>query len=179
MSRIPFPILPDPHNADRLPNSSYHWALVVEPKKEAEGSRGHGFHAKETLCFSGTPAIAETVWHYEGREVAMVPTSMLLVRVLIGKVKNMSRLRKIIKDTPVRAEDEGWNCVGWVKEAATAVLEDGKALGTKARDWMAIKDTAMQYVEKKKASHRFDGSRTFDPTKAATWDMLDGVEQAP
>ncbi|KAM4054575.1 hypothetical protein HRG_005411 [Hirsutella rhossiliensis] len=81
--------------------------------------------------------------------------------------------------TPLRPDQEGWNCVGWIKEALQAAIGDGRALGTCARDWESVRDTVMWYVEAKKAAHRFDGTVPYDPTKAATWDMLESAELAP
>lgn len=37
----------------------------------------------------------------------------------------------------------------------------------------------MWYVGEKKAARRFDRQREYENTKAATWDMLEGVELAP
>jgi hypothetical protein len=121
--------------------------------------------------------VAQSVWKYEEVDIPMAPTSMLLVRIMVGKVKNMGRLQSIFERTPVRPEVEGWNCVGWVKEALLAAMKDGKALGSCAGEsWESIRDVAMWYVEQKKAAHRFDGTVSFDSSKAATWDMLEGVE---
>lgn len=75
----------------------------------------------------------------------MVPTSMLLVRIMVGKVKSMSRLRSIFESTPVRPEVEGWNCVAWVREALLAAIRDSRAMGTSASDWESVRDTAMWY----------------------------------
>lgn len=106
---------------------------------------------------------------------------MLLVRVTIGKVKDKSRLESIFRNIPVRPQVAGWNCVAWVKEAVETALQDEKALGTskKKLDWKSIRDVAMWYVEKKKSAHRFDGQGQYDQNKAATWDMLEGVERMP
>jgi hypothetical protein len=104
---------------------------------------------------------------------------MLLVRVTVGKIKDKDRLQSILRRIPMRPEVPGWNCVGWVQEAINAILQDGKALGTCAESWTAIRDTAMQYVADKKAAHRFDGRVQHDMKKAATWDMLGGKEAIP
>ena len=107
----------------------------------------------------------------------MVLTSMLLIRIVVGKVKDMSRLRAIFEGTPVRPEVEGWNCVEWVKEALLTAIKDGKALGTSAGDWKSVRDTAMWYVESKKAAGRFRSPQ--DESKPPTWDMLGNAELAP
>ncbi|EGY23380.1 uncharacterized protein VDAG_04818 [Verticillium dahliae VdLs.17] len=98
---------------------------------------------------------------------------------MVGKVKSTSRLRSIFQHTPVRPEVEGWNCVGWVKEALLAAMQDGRALEKYAGGWQEVRDTAMLYVQSKKEAHRFDGTVYFDPAQPATWDMLSGVELIP
>lgn len=110
----------------------------------------------------------------------MMSTSRLLVRVMIGKVKDKSRLASILGGIPVRPEVEGWNCVAWVQEAVKTALQE-EALGTSKQniDWKSIRDVAMWYVEEKKSAHRFDGQRRYDQKTAATWDMLEGVERVP
>lgn len=158
---------------------TYHWAFIVGPKTESHGSRGHRFHAKETLSFVGSPPTAQSIWQYEELDIPLVPTSMLLVRVVVAKVKDLGLLRSIFERVPLRPETDGWNCVGWEEEAFDAAIQDSKALGTSAPDWQTVRDTAMWYVEHKKAAHRFDGTVPYDPSKVATWDMLQGVEVVP
>ncbi|KAK1656971.1 hypothetical protein BDP55DRAFT_568275 [Colletotrichum godetiae] len=158
---------------------TYHWAFIVGPKTESVNSHGRRFHAKETMTFEGTPPTPKSRWVYENRETSLAPTSMLLIRVVIAKVKDKSRLQSIFEDTPLRPEVEGWNCVGWAKESFETALRDGNALGTSADNWKLVRDTVMWYIEKKKAEHRFDGTSDYDPTKAPTWDMLDNRELSP
>lgn len=109
----------------------------------------------------------------------MAPTSMLLVRIMIGKVRSLNRLRSIFQGTPVRPEIHSWNCVEWVKEALMAARQDGRALATSVGEWQEVRDTAMWYVEHKKAAHRFDGTVSYDAAKAVTWNMLARVELIP
>lgn len=105
---------------------------------------------------------------------------MLLVRITVGKIKDIKRLESIFRQIPIRSAVEGWNCVAWVKEALEAALRDKKALGTTDNiHWNMVRDTAMWYVEQKKAAHRFDGKVQYDHSKAATWNMLEGCEQVP
>lgn len=158
----------------------YHWALIVGPKTEDEDSKGARFHAKEKIRLVGAGPMPESVWEYEERESSMMPTSMLLVRVMIGKVKDTNRLKSLLRSIPIRSGVEGWNCVTWVKEAFETAQRDKRVLGTpNSVYWDSIRNTAMWYVEQKKADHRFDGRGAFDQTKAATWDMIDGRERVP
>ena len=109
----------------------------------------------------------------------MSPTYMLLVRIVVAKIKDQRRLQSILKHTPLRPELEGWNCVGWVQEAFNNVAGDKGAVSSCAPNWRAVRDTAMWYVEKKKAEHRFDGTVEYDQNKAPTWDMLERREVFP
>ncbi|KAH7012751.1 uncharacterized protein B0I36DRAFT_206273, partial [Microdochium trichocladiopsis] len=154
----------------------YHWALIVGPKLESSTSQGYRFHAKEKLSFSGNPPEAKWEWHYEEVTTSMTATSMLLVRIVVGKVKSTSRLRSIFQQIPVRPEVEGWNCVGWVREALHTTTQDSRALSKAAGTWDLVRDTAMWYVESKKTANRFDGTYDYDPTQVATWDMLSEKE---
>jgi hypothetical protein len=53
---------------------------------------------------------------------------MLLVRIMIGKVEDNSRLAVILQNTPIRQGQPGRNCVWWIKEALERVKEDGRAI---------------------------------------------------
>ncbi|KAI1314075.1 hypothetical protein F5Y03DRAFT_389558 [Xylaria venustula] len=137
---------------------TYHWALIVGPKNELRaGAGGTRFHAKEKLTVTGVPPRPHTVWTYEEKPISLRPTPMLLVRILIAKVVDKNRLQAILQGIPIRSDAPGWNCVGWVQEALEALVQDGKALGTSAKSWVAVRDTAVLYVARKKAAHRFDG----------------------
>ncbi|KAI1325731.1 hypothetical protein F5Y16DRAFT_411254 [Xylariaceae sp. FL0255] len=125
-------------------------ALIVGPQNDkgpaAEGTR---FHAKEVVTVTGVPPRPQMVWTYEEKNIALRPTALLLVRIVIGK------------------------------EAMEVLLQDGKALGTSAKSWTAVRDMSMQYVAQKKAAHRFDGKGNYDLARVATWDMLEGKEIVP
>ncbi|KAF1852211.1 uncharacterized protein K460DRAFT_274212, partial [Cucurbitaria berberidis CBS 394.84] len=103
----------------------------------------------------------------------------ILVRILIGKVADGARLGEAFARAPIRAGHagfEGWNCVSWAQEALSWAAHDGKALGTCHTDWTFVKDTAMWYVAKKTAEHRFDGQGQFDQGKVPTWDAIERKE---
>ncbi|KAI0020265.1 hypothetical protein F4780DRAFT_779621 [Xylariomycetidae sp. FL0641] len=156
---------------------TYHWALMLGPKIEpSAGGQGTRFHAKERLVVTSQTQSPQTKWTFETRRIPLQALAMQLVRVVIAKVNDADRLRAVLEEVPVRPELRGWNCVAWVKEALEEAKRDGKTLGTSARDWESVRDTAMWYVAQKKAAHRFDGKGQFDQRKAATWDMLDQKE---
>lgn len=114
-------------------------------------------------------------WFFDDSECTFLPADMILVRVRIGKVANKESLLATIRGTPVKQGTAGWNCIAWVKEALERVQSDGRALSKHLADWETIRTEAMQYVEKKKAQHRFDGKAhvgAFDKDVVPTWDMM-------
>ncbi|EGP83554.1 uncharacterized protein MYCGRDRAFT_96713 [Zymoseptoria tritici IPO323] len=155
----------------------YHWGIIVGPKSDASDAQGRRFHAKEQMTIND--GRAESSWQFEERAISMAPTAMILVRVVVGKVANTKRMQDVLESTPIRGAEPGWNCVAWVQEALERLQADGKALGTSATDWKSVRDAAMNYVEHKKAQHRFDGNGQFDNTKVPTWDLIEGVEVFP
>ncbi|KAF5597246.1 hypothetical protein FPCIR_3673 [Fusarium pseudocircinatum] len=157
----------------------YHWAFMVGPKKETKNSWGKRFHVKRVLRSIGNPPSIESFWSFEEVDVSIGLESMILTRVLIGKVKDLDRLRLALQRTPFHPELKCWNWVDWIEEAHREVIHDAGALGTCVADWEAIRDTAMLYVESKKLAHRFDGGIAHSLTNVPTWDMLRRVETTP
>jgi hypothetical protein len=101
---------------------------------------------------------------------------MLLVRITVGKVEDGNRLVKILRDTPIRQGQLGWNCVAWVKEALETLEVDPKALGTRVTEWEKVRSGAMDYCQRKKDQHRFDGQGNFDMEVAPTYDLIEQKE---
>ena len=66
-----------------------------------------------------------------------------------------------------------------MKEALEALQADGKALGTAVTEWGRVRDVAMNYCQKKKDAHRFDGKGDYDMKKAATYDLIEQKETIP
>jgi len=145
--------------------------LILGPKIEDENSRGTRFHAKELMTVEGYK------WEFEEQTISIAPTRMLLVRIMIGKVEKLDKVLQIIRSIPIRPDREGWNCVGWIQEALEALGVEKKAMGTSVMDWKTVRDTAMEYCQKKRDAHRFDGKdETSDKRKAPTYDLIEGRE---
>lgn len=144
---------------------------MTGPKEEVEGGRGMRYHAKEQILHTG-----QIQWIYEERDIPLIATNMLLVRVVVGKVTNMEQLVKILRNVPIVQGDGAWNCITWVKHALEALQFSKEALGTCRIEWIPVRDAAMKYCGDKKKDHRFDGTRGFNMSKAATYDLLTGRE---
>ncbi|KAJ5780060.1 hypothetical protein N7457_005220 [Penicillium paradoxum] len=61
---------------------------------------------------------------------------------MVGKVADGNRLVKILRNTPIRQGQPGWNCVSWVKEALEMLKDDSKALGTSVVAWEKVRNGA-------------------------------------
>lgn len=95
---------------------------------------------------------------------------------MIAKVANNQQLASILRSTPIRQGEAGWNCISWEKEALERLKADKQALGTSVTEWASIRDKAMSYCQAKKDQHRFDGQGDFDMRKAPTYDLIEGIE---
>ncbi|RAK96309.1 uncharacterized protein BO80DRAFT_229635 [Aspergillus ibericus CBS 121593] len=150
---------------------TYHWSFIVGPKIETEGKRGVRYHAKEKPKAGGG-----STWLFEEFECQLTATSMLLVRVMVGKVEDGNRLVQILRTTPIRQDQVGWNCVVWIREALERLKADNTALGTSVIDWETVRNASMAYCQRKKDQHRFDGQGNFDMAKAPTYDLIERKE---
>jgi hypothetical protein len=148
----------------------YHWAILVGPKLEDGGRRGMRYHAKERVTPSGSQ------WVFDEHDIPLAPTGMLLVRIMIGKVEDKARLVHVLRNTPIRQGQPGWNCVIWVKEVLEGLKAGGKAMGTSVLEWERVRDGAMNYCQRKKDQHRFDGQGSYDSSKVPTYDLIEGKE---
>lgn len=147
---------------------------MVGPKNETENGKGTRYHAKERLKPEGG-----SEWCFEERDCSLTPTNMLLVRIMVAKVEDDSELATVLRDIPVRQGVKDWNCVSWVKEALQTLEDNAKALGTRVTGWDSIRNGVMLYVQRKMDQHRFDGQASFDMTRIATFDLVDGKETIP
>ena len=132
---------------------------------------GVRYHAKERPKLGGG-----SEWYFEERECPVIPTSMLLVRIMIGKVEDGDRLVENLRNTPVPKGQPEWNCVFWVKEALETLRADSKALGTNVTEWGKVCSEAMGYCQRKKDQHRFDGQGNFNMRKVPTYDLMERKE---
>ncbi|ATY67000.1 thioredoxin I [Cordyceps militaris] len=80
------------------------------PKPEDREPHGKRYHAKDSIRPSdGT---APSVLEYEERDTGIAPTSMILIRILIAKVKKRKRLEAVLRAIPKRAGHHiGWECL--------------------------------------------------------------------
>lgn len=149
--------------------------MIVGPKVETKESRGKRYHAKERF----KQGEEGSEWYFEEVDIPVAPANMILVRILVAKTEDESRLAKILRETTIRQGEPGWNCVSWVKEALERLEKDGKVLGTSMTDWGKVRDTAMDYCQKKKDEHRFDDKGSFDMRRVATYDLIESKETIP
>ncbi|KAL4982938.1 hypothetical protein BDW68DRAFT_191726 [Aspergillus falconensis] len=98
------------------------------------------------------------------RECPLAPTSMLLVRIIVGNVADTSRSVEILRNT---LSD---------KEALEGLNADTKSLGTSVTEWSRVRNAAVDYCQRKKDQHRFDGQGNFGMRKVPTYDLMEQKE---
>lgn len=109
----------------------YHWSQMVGPKIELKNGVGMRYHAKEMATTVGSE------WYFEEIQYRLAPTSMLLVRIVVGKVANGNRLIEILRNTPIRQGHPQWNCVRPIKRLWARKSLSGAKCGTKR--WLIVK----------------------------------------
>nr|POE61748.1 heterokaryon incompatibility protein 6, or allele [Quercus suber] len=144
--------------------------------RRAKKSNSRAFSDRKVKATTLQP---HTIWQFEERDISRAPSAMILVRILVGKVASTRKLESVLRSTPIKGTQPGCNCVTWVAEALRGLDMDGKASGRSATDWTIIRNAAMCYVESKRSQHRFDGQGQFDPSKVATWDLIEDKEGVP
>ncbi|RAH87404.1 hypothetical protein BO86DRAFT_394206 [Aspergillus japonicus CBS 114.51] len=156
----------------RMPGKedTYHWALHIGPKDPNSPSLGVRYHAKERLTVEG-----KSEFIFEESEVS---PQMVLVRVAVAKIVDKDRAVEILRNTAIGQDSPGWNCVSWVQEALGMLSPDSRALGARMPDWERVRDAVMDYCQRKKDQHRFDGNGDFDMSFIPTYDLMVGREFA-
>ncbi|KAI4853172.1 hypothetical protein E4T44_01006 [Aureobasidium sp. EXF-8845] len=153
---------------------TYHWELLVGPKSDRTEDEGVRYHARERMKQDGN-----SEWEFEEAPTTMLPARMIMVRILIAKIESREKLAEILKQIPIRQGQQGWNCVGWIKEALSKLQESTNVTGRSVLEWGVVRNAAMSYCQKKKDQHRFDGEGKFDTTRVATFDLIQGGETVP
>ncbi|KAG9559513.1 hypothetical protein KCU79_g8223, partial [Aureobasidium melanogenum] len=103
-------------------------------------------------------------------------TQMVLVRILIAKIEDIDKLAQLLRQIPIRQEQQGWNCVLWIKEALSELQTSTNIVGTNVLEWEAVRNAAMSYCQQKKDEHRFDGTVKVDDSRVPTFDLIQGKE---
>jgi len=117
-------------------------------------------------------------WVYEELALDNVrSTASLLVRIVIAKVEDETRLIQILRQNPIVQNDDNWRCRTWVAQALKAMERDSTCVGTAVLDWSKIEAKAREYTAAKASAGRFASGDMLAPKP--TWDMLEDREVVP
>jgi len=160
---------------------TYHYALHISPNQENLDPlicQSTKFHCKNILQSTDGDFTVIT-WVYETIKINSNFDSRLLVRVLLGKLESGSidKVTRLFAEVPVVQDDPEFNCITWVRRALLRLKQSDIVEGDKL-EWDKIKQTALDYVEKKKQQGRFETTWTADSSRVPTFDMLLGREVA-
>ena len=145
---------------------SYHYALHVSPKETPSSLESYTttkYHCKNIIERDANGKV-HTPWAYESTLIKLTTEPRLLVRVLLGKVHNESKLRDAFSQVPVVQRDKKFNCVEWVRLALQAVAgREGDMMEDSWKvDWEPLRKTAVEFVERLKKQGRWDVGYTGD-----------------
>jgi hypothetical protein len=143
----------------------------VGPKSDKAEDEGVRYHARERMKQDGN-----SEWEFEEAPTTMLPSRMIMIRILIAKIESRERLAQLLRQIPIRQGQQGWNCVFWIKEALSQLQMSTNIIGRNVVEWKAIRNAAMSYTQKKKDQHRFDGKGEFDTSRVPTFDLIQGTE---
>lgn len=130
----------------------------------------------------------KSTWQFEAKALPTAPAAGILVRIMISKSRDTKRLQHLlnVENVPIRGNQnqnqQGWNCVAWVKEAIHVLNADGRVLAHPTAPWHQIREASMNFITRKKRQHRFDGKAEqgqFDTLSVPTFDMTLGRETIP
>ncbi|PGH34185.1 hypothetical protein GX50_02959 [[Emmonsia] crescens] len=161
----------------RAPPDSYHWALLVGPKKEDSPLDAMQYHVKNTI----QPGVDGQPWMFEESRLDESSTRFrLLVRVLIAKIADPVKLPSSLRNVALIQNTPDWTCRVWVMEALSQLELDGVlSPGRQISGWSEIEKECRWYVDKKKAENRWEVSKLRDADhgdpqsiKIPTWDLL-------
>lgn len=66
----------------------YHWALLMGPKSDRKDDEGVRYHARERVRPEGG-----SEWVFEELTISMMPTQMILVRIMLAKIEQADTIR--------------------------------------------------------------------------------------
>lgn len=113
-------------------------------------------------------------WEYNAEQVAN-QTGGMLVRVLIGKVEDQTRLQTLLENVAIRQGDPGWNCASWIGDSLRVIARDGRCVGRASiTDWTTVGAFVVGYTDRKRIEGRF----RYDPERPGvpTFDLTRGKE---
>jgi hypothetical protein len=89
-------------------------------------------------------------------------TATLLARIVIAKIEDDARLVELFRTTSLVQDDPNWRCRTWVALVLARLKADGTIVGTSQLDWPTIKQTAREYVGRKKNAGRYQTTKNWD-----------------
>lgn len=169
------------HNCD-----SYHWSIVVSPQTAMRTDPGTRYHVAHLDHESGK-------YFYEEQDMPSHTAAQTgLIRVAVAKVTDEERLQSLLRELPVREDDSAFNCLTWVREAFTRLLDDGKSVKSylDSNDWNAVETCARKYCKRKRDAGRFQertggapnnngGARQWNVEKISTFNFWENRETTP
>ena len=152
----------------QLGRGRYHWALIIGPKKEKSKREGTRWLMRQ---------VAPSRWRIDRNYVTMAPHDGILVRITIGKIKNVDRTVQIIESFGNVANNQQATLQTWIQAVITALAADANAC-LYVQSWTDIEIECEQYVTRKIDDGRFlsGPDPPWDVNKIPTRSMIEKHE---
>lgn len=159
------------------PERRFHWALAWGPKEEKKDRTGRLWHVKDTYRADLTLG---TWWLETKTIVSGMVEGTSLGRVMVGKILDVDRMERVLRDLPLKQGDPKWTCRSWICDALSALADSG-AIGTSVdlKDWSEIEVTCRRFANGKVEQGRFRAGTRANVSVLPTYDMLQEKETVP
>ncbi|KAK2461059.1 hypothetical protein APHAL10511_006906 [Amanita phalloides] len=125
----------------RLERPDFHWGLLLSPKSESDDRNdkdSHLFHVTNSLSLGVQIMPGQKPgWRYEEKPANVLRSRTITARVLVAKLSGTEsvemqaqRIHRVLRDIPLRQNDERWTCRVWVEQALRALRALGGEFGS-------------------------------------------------
>ena len=147
--------------------------LALEQRRKREGD------LLASQPFAGKDVQKVRAWEYEIPDVSMQSSAETRVRVQLPRIQDVESFDALLQDAFVASEGcrgPDWNHVLWMRDAWTALAEDGDVIGggglkSELEDWEMVKKTTMRFVQARESEGKFE--KWNSSLRVPTWGLVE------
>ena len=132
-----------------------------------------------TRQFAGKDVQELSVWDFEIQDVCMLSSAETRIRVQLPRIQDVESFEALIQDAFLGSDGTrgpDWNHVMWMRDAWTALAEDGDVLGGEGLKlelvgWEKVQKTAIGFVQARESEGLF--AKWNSTVKVPTWGLVE------